>query len=218
MNSKIKRYLLIFSLAFLSGCGRTEAVVEDDASDKNVSAVSEHDEESETDGDNIKAATEEQYREEAVRVYVCGAVVNEGVYELSAGDIVDDALEMAGGYRNDAYRGYVNLAAPLTDGMRIYFPTEAEMTEAVLSDTDGGLSAGLASDDGAAVDNNSAKININTADKSELTKLPGIGESRAEDIIRYREENGKFKSINEIMNVNGIKEGVFDKIRDLITI
>ncbi|HCA20783.1 MAG TPA: hypothetical protein DEO87_00205 [Lachnospiraceae bacterium] len=212
MNSKIKRYLLIFSLAFLSGCGRTEAVVEDDASDKNISAVSEHDqEESETDGDNIKVATEEQYHEEAVRVYVCGAVVNEGVYELSAGNIVDDALEMAGGYRSDAYRGYVNLAAPVTDGMRIYFPTEAEMTEAVLSDTDGSSTI----DDSM---NHDDKVNINTADKNELTKLPGIGESRAEDIIRYREENGKFKSINEIMNVNGIKEGIFNKIRDLITI
>ena len=212
MNSKIKRYLLIFSLAFLSGCGRTEAVVEDDASDKNISAVSEHDqEESETDGDNIKVATEEQYHEEAVRVYVCGAVVNEGVYELSAGNIVDDALEMAGGYRSDAYRGYVNLAAPVTDGMRIYFPTEAEMTEAVLSDTDGSSTI----DDST---NHDDKVNINTADKNELTKLPGIGESRAEDIIRYREENGKFKSINEIMNVNGIKEGIFNKIRDLITI
>ena len=212
MNSKIKRYLLIFSLAFLSGCGRTEAVVEDDASDKNISAVSEHDqEESETDGDNIKVATEEQYHEEAVRVYVCGAVVNEGVYELSAGNIVDDALEMAGGYRSDAYRGYVNLAAPVTDGMRIYFPTEAEMTEAVLSDTDGSSTI----DDSTNLDD---KVNINTADKNELTKLPGIGESRAEDIIRYREENGKFKSINEIMNVNGIKEGIFNKIRDLITI
>ena len=138
-------------------------------------------------------------------------MVNEGVYELSAGDIVDDALEMAGGYRSDAYRGYVNLAAPVTDGMRIYFPTEAEMTEAVLSDTDGSSTI----DDST---NHDDKVNINTADKNELTKLPGIGESRAEDIIRYREENGKFKSINEIMNVNGIKEGIFNKIRDLITI
>lgn len=211
MNSKIKRYLLIFSLAFLSGCGRTEAVVEDDASDKNISAVSEHDEEeSETVCDKgIEAA--EEYQEDVVRVYVCGAVVNEGVYELSAGDIVDDALEMAGGYRSDAYRGYVNLAAPVTNSMRIYFPTEAEMTEAVLSDTDGSSTI----DDST---NHDDKVNINTADKNELTKLPGIGESRAEDIIRYREENGKFKSINEIMNVNGIKEGIFNKIRDLITI
>ena len=67
-------------------------------------------------------------------------------------------------------------------------------------------------------DSSSGKININTAQAEDLTRLPGIGESRARTIIQYREEHGGFQNISEIMNISGIKQAMFDKIKDLITI
>lgn len=243
MNKKIIRYVMIFSLIFLSGCGRTKAVVEEKtaalegAADTAVSDERNTEEEAvspEGSGGTLKEKNPDGSDYDnifSVRVYVCGAVRNEGVYTLPNDSIVNDVLQMAGGYREDAYHGYVNLAASVTDGMRIYFPTEAEMEEAVQSDSDIGLSNEVFFSDTDGMDrsgtgdpiggqtnsNGIIRININTADKAELTKLPGIGESKAEDIIRYREEHGEFKSIDDIKKINGIKDGIFEKIRDLIT-
>ena len=140
------------------------------------------------------------------RVYVCGAVINEGVYSLPEGSIINDALSAAGGYTGDALHGYVNLAGEVTDGMRIYFPFVHEKEDISLSKND------------PAEKEAGTKININTAGKEQLMKLPGIGESRAADIISYREKNGDFKSIDEIKKISGIKDNIFEKIKDLITI
>lgn len=131
-------------------------------------------------------------------VYVCGAVQEEGVYELPAGSRVYEAVQLAGGFRGDAATNAVNQAEVLTDETRLYVPTLAE-TLAEKSEDDG-------------------KVNINTATKEELMSLPGVGESRAESIVKYREEVGAFCSIEDIMNVSGIKEGLFTKIKDLIKI
>lgn len=131
-------------------------------------------------------------------VYVCGAVEQEGVYSLPAGSRIYEAIEMAGGFREDAATAEVNQAEVLQDEARVYVPTFAE----VLSDegeTDG-------------------KVNLNKATKEELMTLPGVGASRAESIIQYRNENGGFKNIEDIMLISGIKEGLFEKIKDLIKI
>lgn len=133
-----------------------------------------------------------------IYVYVCGAVCREGVYKLPAGSRIYEAVEMAGGFREDAATAEVNQAEVLQDEARLYVPTISE----TISEE--------AEDDG--------KINLNKATKEELMTLPGVGASRADSIIQYRNENGGFKSIEEIMQISGIKEGLFEKIKDLIKV
>ena len=135
-------------------------------------------------------------RVDTICVYVCGAVRDPGVVEIPRGSRVQDALEAAGGLTPDAGADAVNLARILQDEEMVRFPTAEE----VLQQDNGG------------------KVNINTADANELTTLTGIGLSRAEDIIRYREKHGRFQTIEDIMQVSGIKESVFEKIADQIAV
>ena len=121
--------------------------------------------------------------------------------ELPAESRAWDALEAAGGFAAEADRNAVNLAEPLTDGQKLYFPEKGEWEQ---------TGSDQASSDG--------RININTADAAQLCTLPGIGTSRAEAIIAYRKQNGAFATVEEIMKVSGIKEGAFEKIKDRITV
>lgn len=145
-------------------------------------------------------------------VYVCGAVVNEGVYELPPDSRVSDALKMAGGYSDEALKGYVNLAEKLNDGERIYIPNKIEIDDLnILIDQDASAGTGTqSSEDGM--------VNINTADAATLQTLPGIGESKATEIIAYRDEHGAFGSIEDIKNVSGIGEGTFSRISSRIKV
>ena len=163
-------------------------------------------------------------------VYVCGAVICPGVYELDANDHIIDAINAAGGVREDAGDNYLNLAGSLSDGMKIYVPTSDELAAAAYDalsrkfgsgETDADFTEDLTGDSsGAALadegSTSGGKININTADLAALMTLPGIGSSKAEKIIAYREANGKFKSPSDIMLVDGIKNGLYDKVKDLI--
>lgn len=135
---------------------------------------------------------------ESIFVYVCGAVLHEGVYELSIGSRAYEAIEKAGGFSEDAAMTYINQAEILEDETRLYVPTKEEMT--------------------AEQAEEAGKINLNTARKEELMTLPGVGEAKADSIIKYREVNGKFQSIEDIMQISGIKEGLFSKIKDYITV
>lgn len=154
-------------------------------------------------GAEVAGAAAEQSVGEApsvISVFVCGAVTRPGVVELPEGSRVNDALEAAGGFAEDASREQVNLAAKVSDGERIFFPTCEEA--ASMTEEKGG--------DGL--------ININTASAEELCTLPGIGASRAADIIRYREREGAFVTCEDIMKVTGIKNSVYDKIKDRIKV
>ena len=137
-------------------------------------------------------------QETTIFVHVCGAVQKEGVYELPIGSRVYEAIELAGGFREDAAVSEVNQAELLEDAARIYIPTTAELLQEQ-SQGDG-------------------KININKASKEELMTLPGVGESRADSIIQYRTEHGAYKCIEDIMQISGIKEALFHKIRELIKV
>ena len=139
-----------------------------------------------------------------IYVHICGAVINPGVYQVPAGTRVYQALELAGGSSDDAYLSGINLADKLADGQKVYIPAEGENAEGILSTDSGGVQ--------------SVMININTASEAELMTLPGIGQSRAKDIINYRVKNGFFESIDDIMKVSGIKEAAFEKIKDLIKV
>lgn len=167
-----------------------------------------------------------------IYVDVCSAVVNPGVYELSLDSRVFQAIEKAGGYLPGAAASYLNRARSLYDGQQIYVPTQEEVDSQTIPLTqdetaqDGVVQAGTAQT-GTAADNTAdgtettqagQRINLNTADVSQLSTLTGVGESKALAIIAYREENGPFTSIEDIMNVPGIKEGTYEKIKDKIAI
>ena len=187
---------------------------------------------------------------ELIYVFVCGAVAQEGVYELPAGSRVYQAVEAAGGYAADADTSYINQADPVTDAQKLEIPTveEAEKLreEAALAaenrqaETDAesgsgpdGAAAGYANNgagqvnNGAGQMNNSAGqaddaaarlININTADEAALQTLPGIGAAKAASIVRYREANGGFSSIEEIKKVSGIGDITYENIKGCITV
>lgn len=157
-----------------------------------------------------------------LRVFVNGAVAVSAVYELAPDAILQQAIEQAGGFTAEADTAVVNLALPLQDGMQIYVPTldeTAEQTQAVISSPAGrteGIELDLAGDTAAAAAGET--VNINTADVAQLDTLPGIGPSTAEKIVEYRETNGPFATIDEIMSVSGIGPAKFEQIQSFITV
>ena len=171
------------------------------------------------DSDGMKEDTKNVSAE--LVVHVCGAVAAEGVYRLPAGSRVVDAVEAAGGFTKEAARAYWNQADCVEDGMQIYIPSEEEAkawrTEGEPPKEAGG-SRKNQTPAGETIQAGEDKINLNQAGREELMSLPGIGESKAEAILSYREEKGGFGSIEELMEVPGIKEGVFRKIEERITI
>lgn len=191
---------------FLAGCaGKDEAMVlipsgEDVATELTTLENAEQDAEI-TPGTTMMPETTED-DPHMVYVYVCGAVRDPGVVEVPEGSRAEEALRLAGGMTAEADLFYVNLAETVTDGQKLYFPTaeEAGALEAVVKAAEEGL------------------VNINTASAEELCALPGIGTSRAADIVRYREKNGAFQTKEDIMKVSGIKQNAYDKLCDKITV
>lgn len=164
-------------------------------------------------------------------VHVCGEVVQPGVYELLEGQRVYEAVGLAGGFTEQAASGWLNLAEPVRDGMKVEVPSRSQAEKlaerlgiGLGADGSTGLGStglegsGTAPGAAAGADVLSAKVNINTATKEELMTLRGIGEARAEDIIRYRESYGGFQKIEDIMKVSGIKDAAFQKIKEDITV
>lgn len=148
-----------------------------------------------------------------VYVHVCGLVCSPGVYGLPEGSRVYEAIEAAGGYAENAAPDYLNLAEVLEDGMKLQVPDQSQADQWQAQGLNSVTGGKLTQDNGQKV-----KVNLNKATKEELMSLRGIGESRAEDIIRYRDTFGGFKTIEDIMNVSGIKDAAFDKIKDSITV
>ena len=179
---------VLILLAGLTGCRRKTAVYDSAAEEITTEAA-----ETETTGEE-KAAS--------IWVYVCGEVRDPGVYELPEGSRITDAVEAAGGMTGDAAETYLNLAETLSDGQKIEVPS-VEMAEAL---------------EEAAAQDTSGLVDLNRATEAELMTLSGIGESKAKEIIRYRESRGGFQKPEDLMNIPGIKEGVFHKIRDQITV
>ena len=178
---RIRRLLFIFAAAIcLIGCKNEE---------KNTVDLTLQEE---------AVSQETEDTTETIFVYVCGAVNEEGVYELPAGSRMYEAIEMAGGFRADAMATEMNQAEVLSDAMKIYVPTIEEVLE--------------------RQSQSSGKVNINQASKEQLMTLPGVGASKAESIIRHREENGRFQKIEDIMEISGIKEGLFEQIKNLIQV
>lgn len=172
--------------------------------------------------------TEEVYSDDTIFVHVSGAVNKEGIIELKVNSRISDAIEKAGGVREDAYVKDINLAYKLEDGMKIYIPTiqeneeeknkneaneEADITQEHIT-----TSSGIETNDNSKKEIQNSKININTATQTQLETIPGIGPSTALKIIDYREENGDFKTIEDIKEVSGIGEAKFEKMKNYIRV
>lgn len=173
-------------------------------------------------GDSLKAKL--QTKEAGAFVHICGQVKAPGVYELPKDSRIFEAVDAAGGFTEDAAADLLNLAEKIYDGMKlmVFSKEEAEaLTEEERLKLFGAGAGGIQGfgESRSSADRASAGlVNINTAPKEELMTLSGIGGSRAEDIIRYREESGGFKRIEDIMKVPGIKDAGFQKIKDSITV
>jgi len=159
-----------------------------------------------------------------IAVHVIGAVPRPGFYEFQDGARVQDAVDAAGGLLADADGNAINLAALLEDGQKLDIPYKTGQEP---NDDDSSSSPDLPSADSDGSDTPSSDensntdadlVNINTATLDELDGLPGIGPTTAQKIIDYRDENGSFLSIEDILNVSGIGPAIFDDIKDLITV
>jgi len=158
-----------------------------------------------------------------VYVDIGGAVKHPMLAELPTGSRVEDAIEAAGGLKKNADMTEVNRAQILVDGEKIYIPEEGETAAGGGSGSGGGGSgsagSGISSASGAdMVGISSGRININTADVTLLQQLTGVGPVTAQKIVDYREQNGRFQSIEDIKNVSGIGDKTFEKMKDDITI
>jgi len=149
-----------------------------------------------------------------VLVYISGAVNNPGVYKLKPGSRIIDAIKTAGGLSGTAAGDKVNLAQLVKDGMHIHVPEKPSVKPARACVKP--VKRVIVSSADTATMN--VKISINTADKTELMKLPGIGPTLAGRIITYRKEKGEFQVIDDVMKVVGIGEAKFKKLKDKITI
>lgn len=226
---KVNFYSLILSIFFLaclsgmSGCQKNKTEIMLDGQD----TVSESETQDDTQAGNdatedlaeAKISAEAELSEmpvetepEMIFVDVCGAVTNPGVYELDGSSRIFQAIEAAGGFLPEAAASAVNQAQPVSDGQQIYVPTQEEAEE-------GALPAAIQpADPGSETTDANGVVNINTADASALKSLSGIGDAKAQAILAYREEHGFFSSIEEIMQVPGIKESTFSAIKDKIAV
>lgn len=193
-----------------------ETILEEEAAEAQSAKEAEAPKEA-TDGEKT-GEQEDKGSMESIVVHICGAVVNPGVYELPKGSRIFQAVEAAGGFQEEAGQDFLNQAALLSDGVKLYVPTMEEM-EDIQGNFSGNLSESFWESTPEEISEaNGGLVNINTADEKELCTLTGIGSSKAESIINYRKNNGNFQKIEDIMKVEGIKDGLFQKIRDSITV
>lgn len=166
---------------------------------------------------NNKEETEEKVITK-IMVHVSGSVNKEGIIELDENSRIADAIEMAGGLKEDADISKINLAYILEDGMKVHIPSKND-TEVIEDNTSSYIESKSIEDKSKSTESKTTSIvNINTASQSQLETLPGIGPSTALKIINYRNENGKFKTIEDIKNVSGIGESKFNNIKNLISV
>lgn len=204
-----RRYLMIcvcMMMLYFKGCGKDKDEIIFDAASNETVKVEDTLTKAENGAEDENMEASGRTAEEQICIYVCGAVVTPGVYEFIPGARVAEAIMAAGGMTEEAAETYWNQAAVLEDGQKIYVPTKEEAAEEAESQSRG------------QIIEQENKINLNTASKEQLMTLSGVGSSRADAIIAYRREYGGFGSIEDIMKIEGIKEGVFKKMKDKITV
>ena len=161
--------------------------------------------------ESTEETSSESPESETIMVDVKGAVQSEGVYELPSTARVNDAIEAAGGFSDQADKKSVNLAQKLSDEAVVYVASQGENVSVVQSAT----SSSATGDSGSE---NTEKINLNTATVADLTTISGIGEKRANDILAYRDSQGGFTSVDDLNNVSGIGDKTLENIRPYVTV
>ena len=168
-----------------------------------------------TDKDNNSkeaSTSSKDNKNKKIYVHICGEVNEPGVYELKEDARVIDAIDAAKGLTKAASQQSVNQAEKLEDSQQIYIPSIKEVKEDVNQSV-------KSSDSNSSINNDgNGKVNFNSASQEELTTLPGIGVAKAQKIIAYRQQNGSFSKIEDIMKISGIKERLFNKISENITV
>lgn len=165
----------------------------------------------EKENNEIEEIKEEVTNEKnMVIIHIAGAVKKEGVIEIEENSRIADVIEKTGGLTKEADLTDVNLAYSVKDGQKIYIPSVKDKEKATI------VSSGMG--EGEAISSEEKRVNINTATQTQLEELSGIGPSTASSIISYRQEKGKFKSIDEIKNVSGIGEAKYNKIKENICV
>ncbi|MBR6004270.1 MAG: helix-hairpin-helix domain-containing protein [Lachnospiraceae bacterium] len=188
MKKKFSLIILIALIIPIMACGMSEE-------------ATFYEEEIENTEEETVSEPVENEEEELIYVSILGCVQNPGVYILKKGTRMYEAINEAGGVIDDGDVSSINLVDIIKDGTQIVIkPASAE---------NGSETPGIGAD---------GKVNINAADSNVLVTIPGIGPSRAKDIISYREKNGGFQKIEDIMNIPGIKEKTFESIKDSITV
>jgi len=217
--------LLLAALLVLCGCTKKEELLLLDGEAAPLEEAvqteempSEEESGGEKPDENLTSPQEADFAEkpDVIYVHVCGAVLRSGVYELEAGSRVYEAVQAAGGFAEDADRNYVNQARELGDGVKLVIPTLEEAAANIQAGMTGDTFPAGTAGDGQAADG--GRININTASETQLCEIPGVGKTRAAAIIAYREAHGGFQKPEDIMQVDGIGEGMYGKMKDSIRV
>ena len=214
-KNKFTRWMAALVLAvFFAGalsCGQKKAVVLELSPDAGDQTETSQEAIVETDSGGM------------IQVHVCGAVRTSGVYSLPAGSRVFEAVEAAGGMAADAAVDYLNLADVVLDKAKVRVPFLSELSgeEVYGEDLAFGMTGGgnhVSSEDSGKGQNLDGLVDLNHADRETLMSLPGIGEAKAEALIDWREKQGFFEKPEDIMQVPGIKEAAYEKLKDKITV
>lgn len=199
-RNRIYMIMLFFCVIVLGGCKAKPRIETQEAEVLEETLRQENTQESQME-------EEPETSETSIYVQVSGAVASPGVYELPEGSRVFEAIELAGGMTVEADAGQMNQAQTISDGEMIYVKSQGEQVEGT---SEIPFSEQTQQEDG--------KVNLNTATEEQLMTLPGIGQAKAKSIIAWREENGNFSKIEDLMEIEGIKEGVFSKVKDSIKV
>lgn len=207
-------FLMVMTILVMTACASEESMEislspkpSKQTSAKNPDTKNEIDRKQTESQEEPNEDQKDSSRQESITVYVCGAVNQPGIYVLSSTSRMMEAIEAAGGMTNEADADILNLAQFMTDGQMIRIPFQGEVAQ------DSQSSPFMQSEEVQE-----GKIDLNKATSQELQTIPGIGQSKAEAIIKYREENGRFDRIEDLMQINGIKEASFRKMEPYICV
>ena len=195
-------FMLLFTVLCLAGCRDTAVLYDSSGEETGNVPAGETADSGEAAEEAAGETASRKTAESVICVYVCGEVHAPGVYELPESARVVDAVEAAGGMTEEASDTWLNLAELLSAGQKVEVPSAARAEEALEEEEE--AESGL--------------VNLNTASAEELMTLTGVGEAKARAILDYREEHGGFQKPEDLMEIPGIKEGVFQKIKDQITV
>lgn len=205
-NKTIKKLLIIMTFLL---CGLLYSCSAPKGSQEITFSREDNATKNENDSYNASDAIKESTKGQSIYVDISGEVINPGVYEVEEGARIYRVIELAGGFTEQAVIDYVNRAKVVSDSEKIVIPSKEDIANGIIS---------MDTSNQEHVKEKNNLVNLNTSTKEELMTLPGIGESKANSIIDYRENIGKFTCIEDIMKISGIKEAAFAKIKDNIKV